>query len=437
MQPTAVTLSQLSAFVRQIVDEADISTWIVAEIHSVSFSKHCYIECVEKSEFTGDIVAKMKFNIWSNVASTLISKFETETEQTFQVGLKIMFYASLHYHEVFGLSGTITKINSEFTLGDLERQRRETINRLTEEGVADMNKMFQLPLAIKNVAVVSSDSAAGYGDFCNQIANNAYGLTFNIQLFPAIVQGREAPQSIIAALDQIAQLSESPDVVVIIRGGGSKADLLCFDDYELACNVAQFPCPVITGIGHERDNSVCDMVAHTRTKTPTAAAEFIITHNADLLSKLETMRSDLSDLAFEILQRMQRQTDVLKMHLMANTQGRVATKLSYIERLHTQLRLTATNKIHADILQVKQRRLMLQQMAMKLVRDENKKISTLQQLLDVYNPTDTLRRGFTITTLNGKRLNKVDGITKGNVLHTLTSNGTIVSVVDTIELEKL
>lgn len=428
-QQDAVTLSQLGGYLKQIITDADIATWIVAEIHTISFSRHCYIECVEKSEVSGDIIAKMKFNIWGNVAAMLLSKFEAETGQTLQAGMKIMFYASVHYHEVYGLSGTITDINSNYTLGDLERQRRETIQRLTDEGVVDMNKMHKLPLAIHNVAVVSSDSAAGYGDFCNQMLNNGYGFSFNIQLFHALVQGNDAPQSIISALDSIASQSELPDVVVVIRGGGSKADLLCFDDYDLACNMAQFPCPIITGIGHERDNSVCDMVAHTRTKTPTAAAEFIIGHNAELLVRILDLYNELKILSVNMLQYAQQCTDQLQMRLISATQGKVQRKMRQVDMLRNQLVLTTTNQIRSEQLYIKQLRLSLQQASYKILRDQNNAIAMLQKIISVYNPTDTLRRGFTITTKNGKRIRKASGVKSGDVLVTTTFDGDFISVV--------
>ena len=426
----AITLSQLGNYIKQIVSEANISTWIVAEIHSITINRHCYIECIEKSEMRGDIVARMKFNIWGNVATSLLSNFEAETGQSLQAGLKIMFYATVSYHELYGVSGTISAINPEYTIGALERQRRETIRRLTEEGVVDMNKMYELPIALQNIAIISSSGAAGYGDFCNQIENNVYGLAFNLKLYSASVQGADAPQSIISALDAIAAEPDLPDVVVIIRGGGSKADLLCFDDYDLACNVAQFPCPVITGIGHERDNSVCDMVAHTRTKTPTAAAEFIVSHNADLLDRIATLRNSIFDISQDILERMRHRTDNLQMLLISNTQGRVGNMLQHVDRLRTQLKLTTQNNQRSQLLQIKQLRLTLQQVSYKLLRDENSNISTLQRMLSIYNPTDTLRRGFTITTLNGKRITKASEVSNGDKLITITYDGKITSIVE-------
>ncbi len=431
-QIEAVTLSQLGAYIKQLVSDANISTWIVAEIHSISVSKHCYIECVEKSEQHGDIVARMKFNIWGNVANTLLSNFESETGQQLQAGLKIMFFATISYHELYGISGTISAINPEYTLGALERQRRDTIRRLTEDGVVDMNKMFELPLALQNIAIVSSDMAAGYGDFCNQILNNAYNLSFNLKLYPAMVQGADAPQSIISALDAIAAEPTLPDVVVLIRGGGSKADLLCFDNYDLACNIAQFPCPVITGIGHERDNSVCDIVAHTRTKTPTAAAEFIVGHNLLLLERIVALRTRLYETSQDILALMRRRTDNMQMQLISSTQGRVGATMQYVDRLYTQLKLTTQNNLRAQILHIKQLKLSLQQLSYKLIRDQGNNISTLQRIIAIYAPTDTLRRGFTITTLNGKRITNASDVSKGDVLTTITHNGKIISVVERV-----
>lgn len=426
----AVTLSQISDYLRRIVSDADVSAWIIAEVHSISYSRHCYLECIEKSEVTGEILARLKMNIWSNVARRILSDFEAATGQPLAAGMKVLVYATIQYHEVYGMSGTITAINPEFTLGDIEKQRRETIRRLTEDGVIDMNKHLDLPSAIQHIAVVSSESAAGYGDFCDQLRNNVYGLGFSVRLYPSLMQGNEAPQSIIEALDVIASQPLAPDIVVIIRGGGSRADLLCFDDYELASNIAQFPLPILTGIGHDRDESVADIVANTHVKTPTAAAEFLISHNYSLLCQVEDFKAQLSQVITSHLDSRIERVDNLRLRLVNCTKGRVQACLQLADRLQTQLRLAVSNKIQARNLKLSQIRFHLRQASERRLRNEQHRIDNLANIVRLYDPVDTLRRGFTITTSNGRRIKSATQLRKGDVIETITSDGKVKSVVD-------
>jgi len=407
MQKDAVTLSQLSAYLHKLVSDADIRVWVVAEIHSMSVNRHCYIECIEKSEVTGDIVARLKFNMWANTANEVLSQFKAETGQELAPGMKIMVYATVGYHELYGMSATIQAINPEFTIGDLEQQRRATLAKLEADGVIDMNKQLELPMPIQRVAVISSETAAGYGDFCNQLFNNHYGLGFEVSLFSALVQGREAPQSIIEALDEIARSLDDYDVVVIIRGGGSRADLLCFDDYDLASNIAQFPLPVITGIGHERDTSVADIVAHTRVKTPTAAAELLVSHNAELLDALDLLEQQVIESSLGKVDSCTQRLDQLASYLNMASQTMI-NKLSLdLDKLHFELKQTSSN----------------------VVMRQQQKLNQLSEMLTALNPTELLQRGYTITAVDGHRVKKASDAKSGAELVTLTSDGKIVSVV--------
>lgn len=407
MQQDAVTLSQLSTYIRNLISEADIRVWIVAEIHSISVNRHCYIECVEKSEITGDIVARLKFNIWANVAREILMKFRAETGHELAVGMKIMVYATVSYHELYGMSGTITAINPDYTLGDLEKQRRATIQKLEEDGVIDMNKQLELPTAIQDVAVISSETAAGYGDFCDQLLNNQYGLKYNVKLYSALVQGREAPQSIISALESIAAEDELPDVVVIIRGGGSRADLLCFDDYDLVSNIAQFPVPVVTGIGHDRDTSVADIVAHTQMKTPTAVAGFLVDHNAVLLASIEQLNQQVLDLSV----------------------GRVDANMQRLEQLASYLNMASQTMINRLALDLDKLHFELKQISANAIIREQQRVERLSEVLLALDPSNLLKKGYTLTSADGHRVKKASDARSGAKLVTLTSDGKIVSVV--------
>lgn len=255
--------------------------WIVAEISEVNVnaSGHCYLELIQKDKDSDQIIARSRATIWGQTFRFLRPYFETTTRHPFSEGLSILIKITVEFHEVFGLSLNITDIEPTYTVGDIALQRQKIIERLEKEGVADMNRQVPLVRPCRKIAIISSESAAGYGDFIDQLTYNDHGYKFYYRLFPAIMQGDEAERTIIAALDRIDNYGDFFEAVVIIRGGGSQADLHCFNSYLLACHVAQFPLPVLTGIGHEQDDSVVDIVAHKRLKTPTAVAEFLISHN--------------------------------------------------------------------------------------------------------------------------------------------------------------
>ena len=253
--------------------------WVRAEMSDVrtnAASGHCYLEFIEKSAITGQLVAKARGSIWAKTFRMLKPYFEMETGQMFASGLKVLVKVSVEFHELYGYSLTVLDIDPAYTLGDMIRKRMEIIRQLKEEGVFTLNKELPFPTLPKRVAVITSPTAAGYEDFLNQLANNKEGYPFYTKLFPALMQGERTEESVIAALDGVYRHADCFDVVVIIRGGGATSDLNSFDSYLLAANCAQFPLPIITGIGHERDDTILDMVAHTRMKTPTAVAEFLI-----------------------------------------------------------------------------------------------------------------------------------------------------------------
>ena len=280
------SLSELCGYIKKVLEnELPERYWVRAEIASMSVRGHCYMELVEKAD-NGILAAKVRATCWNNVYNLLSTYFIHETGQSLQVGLQVMLEVSVEFHAVYGLSLNIWNIDPTYTLGDLAKQRQATIRQLTEDGVLELQQTLKIPSLPRRIAVVSSADAAGYEDFCAQLKNNRFGFLFHTQLYPATMQGDNSARSIIEALHSIAEQEEEWDVVVIIRGGGANTDLRSFDDYNLASHCAQFPLPIIAGIGHTRDISIVDMVVHTSVKTPTAAAEWLIERIAIQVEKV-------------------------------------------------------------------------------------------------------------------------------------------------------
>lgn len=289
-------LSQLCAMVGEAMAlELDDSYWVCAEIASISErGGHAYLDLIEKSE-KGILAAKMRATCWSNVWGMLRPYFEQETGSCLQVGMQVLVEVMVDFHAVYGLSATIINIDPSYTIGDLAKQRQQTITRLQSEGVIDLNKQCLVPTIVRRIAVISSEKAAGYEDFQNQLSQG--GFAFSTTLFPATMQGERAAASIISALDTIAQEEEEWDAVVIIRGGGATTDLSCFDDYDLCNHCAQFPLPIVTGIGHTKDISILDMVAFMALKTPTAVAQWFVEGRVNELQRLTDWRRRLRQTA--------------------------------------------------------------------------------------------------------------------------------------------
>lgn len=428
----ALSLLEFNNYIKTTIEKAILRQWVIGEISEIHSAQngHYYLELVEKSANNGNLVAKLRCTIWSTVASQIVPMFESATEQELQPGLKIMVFISAQYHEVYGLSGNITAINPTFTIGELERHKREIISRLMSEGVIDMNKSIPMPSVIQNVAIISAATAAGYGDFCNQIKNNVFGFDIHLQLYEAAMQGTTAEKSIIEALDKIIETNEAYDVVVIIRGGGSRSDLACFDEYDIANNVAQFPIPIITGIGHERDNSIVDMVAHTRQKTPTAVAEFIVTHNAEFLQKLESYESEIQKIAFDAVEREKYELNNIKMQLLNLSQNIILTNLNKCDKLLHTINVNSkmyVNKHQSNTTYLTEK---IKAIIKSKIEHENNRIDFLSKSIEANNPKEILGRGYTITTVNNKRIKNTSSTHKGDEITTFTIDGQIKSIVE-------
>lgn len=299
MAVKSIGLHELNSQIKEsLLNNFPTYFWIIAEISElkVNFKGHCYLELIEKDDISDTIVAKSRATIWSNVYRLIKSYFETSTKQTFESGIKILIKASVEFHEVFGMSLNIIDIDPSYTIGDLTIKKQQTIRQLEEEGVLEMNRELALPTFIQKIAIISSKQAAGYEDFITHLNQNSANIKIYTKLFPSIMQGNDAENSIIQSLDKINSTDDFFDIVVLIRGGGSQIDLSCFDNYWLAYNIAQFPLPVFTGIGHEKDESIADIVANTRFKTPTAVANYINDHNIQLAEHLQNLQTNISNL---------------------------------------------------------------------------------------------------------------------------------------------
>lgn len=410
MERAPLSLYELNALVRQALNESlpDVY-WIQAELSDVrsNATGHCYLEFVQKDSRSNNLIAKARGTIWSNVYRMLKPYFEESTGQAFVSGIKVMVQVTVEFHELYGYSLTVTDIDPTYTLGDMARKRREILKQLEEEGVLTLNKELEMPMLTQRIAVISSSSAAGYGDFCNQLLENPYGFIFYPHLFPAIMQGNQVEESVIAALNAVNDQRDDFDAVVIIRGGGATSDLSGFDTYLLAANCAQFPLPIITGIGHERDDTVIDSVAHTRVKTPTAAAQFFITHlheAAVLLEELAgTLTSSLSGRMERERMRLADLTNRLPLVIKNRTirEGYLLEQL--IQRVHTGVARSFTNKQH---------RLML-----------------LEQRVNDASPERLLKRGFSLTLKDGKVVTDSAQLNPGDIITTRLAKGEVISEV--------
>lgn len=379
------TLSELCQAIEQVLQfELGDTYWVRAEIASLTERGHCYMELVEKAK-NNTVAAKVRATCWQQVYHLLSAYFATETGQTLSVGMQVLLQVEVSFHSVYGLSLNVVGIDPTFTLGDLARQRQLTIQRLQEDGVMDLQCALTIPSLPRRIAVISAADAAGYGDFCHQLLSNNSGFLFRTQLFPAVMQGDQSPASIIAALEQIAYQVEQYDVVVIVRGGGATTDLRNFDDYSLAFHCANFPLPIIAGIGHTRDVSVVDMVVHTSVKTPTAAAEWLITAMQEQADRLAELQLRLQRIAQYAIRKQQNQLDNLWQSLRFATQRR-------LHRQRAQLELWA-------------------------------------KTIALHSPERIYRMGYTLTTVNGKIVRSIRDVQAGEQLLTHTADGVIQSEV--------
>lgn len=479
MNDQQFSLFELQQSVKNGLDDIfPLPVWVKAEISemTVNRSGHCYLDLIETEQGTDTVIARSRATIWSYTFRMLRPYFETTTGQVFSQGLKVLVQAKIEYHEVYGFSLNIRDIDPVYTLGDMARQRREIIRRLEEDGVLDMNKELELPLVSQRIAVISSPTAAGLQDFTDQLYNNPNKFVFYTKLFPAVMQGAEASPSIRAALDRIYLYEDIFDAVVIIRGGGAQIDLACFDQYELASHVAQFPLPVITGIGHDKDDTVVDLVAHTRMKTPTAVAEFLIsgaqrfeTELAELEKQFVELVNDQLDenasrlvdaadqlnmlvnrmlveqrnrLAIAQLQLknstesfLKARQAILKQKLVeakTNTNRFVTRQQHLLDQSGNKLNFVFREQVLKSKNQLSQFQHLIKIQVLDQIRTEKKNLISIQEKLRLVDPMNVLKRGYSLTMVNGKIVKSVNQINVGDRIETKLNDGTVESKVENV-----
>ena len=387
--------------------------WVEAELSECRESRgHCYMELIQKDELSATPIAKASAKCWANKWLTIRPYFERTTGQQLHAGMKVLLKVYPQFHEAYGFSWIVNDIDPTYTLGDMARKRQEIIQKLKAEGVFDLQKELHLPMFCQRIAVISSQTAAGYGDFCNQLADNPYGFQFQTQLFPAIMQGEGVEQSIICALEniydsQFSYLNSKFDAVVIIRGGGATSDMSGFDTLALAENVANFPIPIITGIGHDRDESILDMVSHTRVKTPTAAAAFLISHLKEVL--------DVIDNSQDLITRYAQQK-------LSTLNSQLSTLSESIPRLFSLVKTRQEAKIESLWIKIP---MLLER---KLTGDTHR-LQLIEERLKALDPTLLLARGYSITMHNGRAVRDASQLPPGTEIETRLARGTIHSIV--------
>jgi exodeoxyribonuclease VII large subunit len=449
-----ISLYELNQEVRKTL-KSNLSEyyWVIGEISEIKQNNtgHCYLELVEKDESTDNLRARARAIIWSSTFRILQPYFETAARIKLTKGIKVLVKAVVEFHELYGYSLIITDIEPGYTIGELARTKQETINRLVEEGVIEMNKSLPFPMLPQKIAVISSETAAGYGDFSDQLLNNPYKFKFYIKLFPSLMQGEEAEKSIIEALDNIYKYEDLFDVVVIIRGGGSQADLSCFNNYWLAYNITQFPIPVLTGIGHEQDESVVDIVAHTQLKTPTAVAEFLISRFQDAENYIIELQNHIADRCSASISKEKDKISRYALLLAPAVTGTISGNYNKINVLRINIlnssgRLISLNIKNTDLLSHKMKSMYrelvikssqcfvflyknLKQHCAGYISNKNYRLEILEKKNHYLDPQNILKRGYSVTLHNGTHIKAPDELKNEDLIDTILYKGKIKSKV--------
>lgn len=454
MAEQAISLLELQNNIQNAIrNNLDMHYWVIAEISelNVNYRGHCYLSLVEKNKTGDNVKAKARAIIWASRYRMLSAYFQSGSGESMKAGIKVMVKVTVDYHELYGLSLQIIDIDPTYTLGDIERRRREIIQQLEDAGIMDMNKTLDPPLLIQNIAVISSDTAAGFGDFVAQIETNSKHYDYKLHLFKAAMQGVDTEKTVIKALEAIYNAEIEYDVVVIIRGGGSRTDLAAFDNYEIASNIAQFPIPVLSGIGHERDASVVDLVAFKHLKTPTAVAEFILEHTEGLEDSLdyeldrllnvtriyiETQESKLNRLNSIFIPTVKRalanQTN--KLNFQANRlhraiRGNLFAKASQVNALEYQIKSNLNTLFKSENTNLTNLTKRLQSANQGFINKQSIQLDKFEQSILANDPKRLLEKGYSLTTKNGKRIDSIKSLNKGETIKTWFKDGTVDSEI--------
>ena len=431
MSKKSVTLYELNNLVKEVI-ESELSNeyWVEAELSECRENRgHCYMELIQKDERTATPIAKASAKCWASKWLVIRPYFERTTGQRLSAGMKVLLKVYAQFHEAYGFSWIVTDIDPTYTMGDMARKRQEIIRQLKAEGVFDLQKELSLPLFCQRIAVISSETAAGYGDFCNQLADNPYGFQFRTWLFPAIMQGEGIEKSIIEALNRINAVCDDFDVVVIIRGGGATSDMSGFDTLALAENVANFPLPIITGIGHERDESVLDMVSHIRVKTPTAAATFLISHLKEVLDVVEESQNRITRYAQQKLSILSAQLTTLS-EMIPRLFSVVKTRQeARLESLQSRMISEMQQKIVSSQSRLEGFDQRIPILLERKLLSERHRMEMMTEKVKSLDPALLLQRGYSITLKDGKAVRDAAMLKENDIIETRLSKGTIRSKV--------
>jgi len=400
----SISLFELNNEIKNLLKETFCEgLWVRAEISDVkeNFNNHCFLELVEKEEDTGEVIAKQRATIWANTYRVIKPYFAEQTGENLKAGMKILIFCTVEMHENYGLSLSITDIEPSFTIGEIALQKTKIINQLTQEGIINMNKSLPFPAVPQRIAVISSKTAAGYEDFLHQLKNNSFGFKFYVKLFEALMQGQQTEISVVEQLDKIYQNAQLFDIVVIIRGGGATSDLSAFDNYNIAAHCAQFPLPIICGIGHQRDSSVLDEVAHKSVKTPTAAAELLI-------SKMQQQDDFINSSTQKIITFSRQNID---------NQKNILKEYSY------QIPLMVFNLLKNNHQKINYLSINLKNGTKKIFSVEKSKLEMAQKTIELLSPQTILKRGYTLTQKNGKTVLSASEISVGDRLNIIFADG--------------
>ncbi|MDP4905523.1 MAG: exodeoxyribonuclease VII large subunit [Algoriphagus sp.] len=430
-----LSVVQLTSTIQQVLEkELEPLIWVVGELADFRQAPqgHVYFELVEKEG--NQVQAKIRANLWQFTFRTVAAKFESVTGTTLKSGMKVLAQVSVTYHPVYGLSLNVKDIDPSFSLGERARIRQETVNRLTQEGKLRSNAQVQLPLVIQRIAVISSSTAAGYGDFINQIDGNPSGYKIYHRLFPSLMQGNEAVPQLLAAMDHVAKEATKLrlDALVIIRGGGAQLDLDCFDDYTLGLKIAEFPLPVFTGIGHERDETIADLVAHTRLKTPTAVAEFILSSYREFEDQLGIAAQRLDWITRSKFKEEERLLQSLGFRLQGEAKQLLSRGEERVRTCSSRIFLAAKSLGKQEIVTLSQKSELLKKESQRYLKQQMDRVSQLELQSRQLNPASLLKKGYTRTEKEGIPIHKIL-VTPGDQLITFTATQKISSTVQTMD----
>lgn len=431
---SAMTLSELNGLVREVIECAmPQDYWVTAELTSVHENRgHCYMELVEKDDRNNTPLAQARACCWRNTWMRLAPKFAATTGQQLHAGMKVMLRLHASFHEAYGFSWVVNDIDASYTMGDMARRRQEILQALKEQGMIDMNKTLPISPFAHRIAVISSATAAGYGDFCNQLAENEYGFKFSTRLFSAIMQGEQVQDSVIGALEAINDEADAFDVVVIIRGGGSTADLSGFDTLPLAENVANFPLPIITGIGHDRDRSVLDIIACVSQKTPTAVAAFLIDNLADTLDIIDDCSQRIARYVSQRMQQERLTISSLEQRLAAAVTLRVANERNGITQRQLRMAHAVSQRLQAQRNSIDRLEQRIPLLTAANIERQRHRLAMLEQRAKAVDPANILRRGYSITLHNGKAVTNAALLHSGDDITLLFADGEAKATVKSI-----